>query len=100
MADYFAIRGISSAFEDEGRDRIGDDALELPGNQLALAQACVAANPKTVVVLAHGGMVHLDQLVLPGGNGSVPSILSMFYPGQEGENAIAITITCNCQGYF
>ena len=46
--------GISSAFENEGHDRTGDGALELPGKQLALAQACVAANPKTVVILAHG----------------------------------------------
>lgn len=47
--------GISSGFENEGHDRKGPDALDLPGHQLALAQACVAANPKTVVVLAHGG---------------------------------------------
>ena len=61
--------GISSAFENEGHDRRGDNALELPGHQLALAQLCVAANAQTVVVLAHGGMVHIDQLVLPTGNG-------------------------------
>ena len=77
--------GISSAFENEGHDRT---SLELPGNQIALAQACVAVNPKTVIVLAHGGMVHIDELVLPGGNGSAPSVLSMFYPGQEAGDAL------------
>ena len=36
--------GISEAIENEGHDRTGDDALELPGHQLALAQACVAVS--------------------------------------------------------
>jgi hypothetical protein len=96
--------GISSGFENEGHDRKGDDALELPGQQLALAQACVAANQNTVVVLAHGGMVHIDDLVSPtttdttvhgGGSGGarpVPSILTMFYPGQEAGDALMATL--------
>lgn len=80
----------------------GEDALELPGHQLALALACVAANPRTVVVLAHGGMVHIDPLVgsaatagqvgrnggAPATGGGVPAILSMFYPGQEAGDAL------------
>ncbi len=90
--------GISSGFENEGHDRKGDDALELPGHQLALAQACVAANKNTVVVLVHGGMVHIDELVSPTTTdttvhgGSVPSILTMFYPGQEAGDALMATL--------
>ena len=32
--------------------------------------------------------MHIDDLVLWAGNGSVPSVLSMFYPGQEAGDAL------------
>lgn len=46
--------GLSEQFENEGHDRT---SLELPGHQMDLALAVLKAQPQTVVVLVHGGMV-------------------------------------------
>ena len=51
--------GISPQFENEGRDRA---TTALPGHQLDLAMQVLAAQPRTVVVLIHGGMVAIDAL--------------------------------------
>jgi len=77
--------GISNHYEGEGRDR---HDLALPGNQVALALACIAANPKTVVVLIHGGMVNLDEIASTGA-----SILTALYPGQAGGDAVWDVLT-------
>ena len=37
-------------------------------------------------------MVHIDELYLIDGNGTVPSILSMWYPGQEAGDALVATL--------
>ncbi len=63
----------------EGRDRT---SLSLPGNQDALIDAVAAANPRTIVVLTTG-----DPVLMPWAN-RVASILEMWYPGQEGADAI------------
>eukprot|EP01051_Picozoa_sp_SAG22_P016070 SAG22_NODE_2200_length_2844_cov_2.300911_1_plen_863_part_00 len=57
--------------------------LALPGNQTALALAVIKANPRTIVVLIHGGMVLLDEIVATGA-----SIVSALYPGQQGGDAL------------
>ena len=51
--------GVPAALESEGFDR---DDIELPAAQLALADAVIAANPRTVVVLSNGGVVRLSDL--------------------------------------
>jgi beta-glucosidase len=56
--------------------------ITLPGPQVALARAVLAANPKTAVVLFNGrplAIPELDELA--------PAILEMWYPGCEGGTA-------------
>ena len=58
--------------------------LELPPQQEALIRAVAAANPRTVVVLMGGGAILCEawrQLV--------PGILMLWYPGQQGGEALA-----------
>ncbi len=64
-----------------------DSRLELDGNQDALVQAVVAANPKTVVVVESGGAV-----LMPWAD-RTPAILEAFYPGARGGPAIARILT-------
>lgn len=73
--------GVPAALESEGVDR---DDLELPAAQLALVDAVVAANPRTVVVLSNGGVVRLSGLVE-----RVPAIVEGWLLGQAGGGAIA-----------
>jgi beta-glucosidase len=58
--------------------------LGLPGNQLELAQAVIAANPRTVVVLFGAG-----PLTLPWLKEHAPATLQAWWPGQEGGAALA-----------
>ena len=62
--------------------------LALPGNQTALALAVAEANPKTIVVLVHGGMVYLEEIVQTGA-----SVVSALYPGQQGGDAVWDVLT-------
>lgn len=72
--------GLPGSYESEGFDR---DDLHLPAEQLALLAAVVAANPRTVVVLANGGVVELPFA------DDVPAILEGWLGGQAGGSAIA-----------
>ncbi|QTI67688.1 glycoside hydrolase family 3 C-terminal domain-containing protein [Gordonia polyisoprenivorans] len=54
--------GLADEQESEGFDRAD---IELPPAQLALAEAIVAANRRTVIVLAHGGVLRLSSLTAP-----------------------------------
>lgn len=73
--------GTTLDVEAEGRDRT---SLELPGNQQALVEAVLAANPRTVVVEMSAG-----PLAVPWVAEHVPAILEAWWDGQEGGNAIA-----------
>lgn len=64
----------------EGRDAKG---LSLPKNQDALIAALAAANPNVVVVLQTGGAVLMPWL------NDVKAVLSSFYPGSGGADAIS-----------
>lgn len=70
-----------AAGEGETWDRIN---LELPGHQEDLILEVLSANPKTVVVLIHGG-----PLAIPRTKDQVPAILDAHYPGEVGGDAIA-----------
>ncbi len=73
--------GVPASQESEGFDR---DDIELPAAQLALADAVIAANPRTVVVLSNGGVVRLSGLA-----DRVPAIVEGWLLGQAGGGAVA-----------
>ena len=70
--------GLTDAEESEGFDR---EHIDLAAHQLALLDAVVAANPRTVVVLSNGAVV-----ALPFAN-RVPAILEAWLLGQAGGSA-------------
>jgi beta-glucosidase len=71
--------GFNRDSEGEGQDR----TFALPWGQDALISAIAAINPRTVVTLTGGGALDtrrwLDQ---------VPTLLHLYYPGQEGGAAV------------
>jgi beta-glucosidase len=73
--------GLAARQESEGFDRT---TLDLPAEQVELARAVVAANPRTVAVLAHGGVVRLAPLA-----DVVPAILDGALLGQGVGGAVA-----------
>jgi len=73
--------GTTVAVEQEGHDR---KTLGLTGNQEALAEAVVAANPRTVVVEMSAG-----PLTVPALKEKIPALLQAWWPGEEGGHAIA-----------
>ncbi|MBF6336744.1 glycoside hydrolase family 3 C-terminal domain-containing protein [Nocardia abscessus] len=73
--------GLAATQESEGFDR---EHLELPADQLNLLDAVVRAQPDTVVVLAHGGVVRLAPVAAP-----APAILDGGLLGQAGGGALA-----------
>ncbi|GAA5031424.1 glycoside hydrolase family 3 C-terminal domain-containing protein [Microbacterium fluvii] len=72
--------GLPARLESEGYDRTD---IDLPADQLALIDAVVAANPRTVVVLSNGGVVALPFA------GRVPAIVEGWLLGQAGGGATA-----------
>eukprot|EP00040_Diaphanoeca_grandis_P032448 m.196622 g.196622 ORF g.196622 m.196622 type:complete len:903 (+) comp32628_c0_seq1:29-2737(+) len=71
--------------ESEGHDRT---AIELPGNQAALVAALRKATSKPIIaILVHGGTLALGATA-----NQLDAIMSAWYPGIEGANAIADTI--------
>ncbi len=73
--------GLGESQESEGFDR---DDIELPADQLALLASVVTAQPRTVVILSHGGALRLDPVAM-----AVPAILDGALLGQAGGGAIA-----------
>ena len=72
--------GLPDRAESEGFDR---QHIDLPADQLALLDAVVEANPRTVVVLSNGGVVALPFV------DRVPSILEGWLLGQGGGGGTA-----------
>ncbi|MGL4256402.1 MAG: glycoside hydrolase family 3 C-terminal domain-containing protein, partial [Microbacterium sp.] len=72
--------GLPARLESEGYDR---DDIDLPAEQLALLEAVLEVNPKTVVVLSNGGVVALPFA------DRVPAILEAWLLGQAGGGATA-----------
>lgn len=73
--------GLSESDESEGFDRT---TLDLPAEQVQLIRAVAAAAPRTVVVLANGGIVAVEPW-----HEDVDAILEGFLLGQAGAAAIA-----------
>lgn len=72
--------GFNESSERESNDR----PFELPQYQDSLINSVYAANPHTVVLLNAGGNVDMSKWV-----DKVPSLLHIWYAGQEGGTAIA-----------
>jgi beta-glucosidase len=75
------VVGRSPKLESESFDI---KSLDLPAGQDGLIEAVAKVNKNTVVVINAGGPV-----VMTGWIAQVPSVLDMWYGGQEGGNAIA-----------
>ncbi|MHC9046497.1 glycoside hydrolase family 3 C-terminal domain-containing protein [Microbacterium saperdae] len=74
------LLGLPAAEESEGFDR---EHIDLPATQLALLDAVIAANPRTVVVLSNGGVVALPFA------DRVPAIVETWLLGQAGGGGVA-----------
>ncbi|WP_316862067.1 glycoside hydrolase family 3 C-terminal domain-containing protein [uncultured Cohaesibacter sp.] len=72
--------GRNGEWDTEGSDL---DGIALPGRQDELVRAVAKANPRTIVVLQTGGPVEMPWI------DDVPTVLEVWYPGQEAGNAIA-----------
>lgn len=73
--------GEPENYSGEGRSRA---ELKLPGPQMILARAVLAANANTAVVLFNGRPMVLTELAE-----KAPALLEMWYPGTEAGNALA-----------
>ena len=73
--------GEPENYSGEGRSRA---ELKLPGPQMILARAVLAANANTAVVLFNGRPLVLTELAE-----KAPALLEMWYPGTEAGNALA-----------
>ena len=74
------VIGAASVSEAEGYDR---ESLDLPGDQNALVEAVLAANPRTVVVLVNGAPYALPWI------DHAPAVLEAWLGGEEGPDAVA-----------
>lgn len=74
------VVGSNADWETEGNDRT---SLDLPGDQNALIEAVIDANPNTVVVVNTGSPVAMPWLNRAG------AVLQAWLPGQEFGNALA-----------
>jgi beta-glucosidase len=74
------VVGAAQVSEGEGYDRAG---LDLPGDQNALVEAVIAANPRTVVVLINGAPYALPWI------DHAPAVLEAWLGGEEGPDAVA-----------
>ncbi|KAA8481527.1 beta-glucosidase [Arcticibacter tournemirensis] len=72
--------GFNESSERESNDR----TFSLPEFQDSLISCIVRANPKTVVLLNAGGNVDMNGWI-----DSIPALLHLWYPGQEGGTAVA-----------
>jgi beta-glucosidase len=74
------VVGAASVSEGEGYDR---ENLDLPGDQNALVEAVIAANPRTVVVLTNGAPYALPWI------DHAPAVVEAWLGGEEGPDATA-----------
>ena len=77
------ILALGEKEDDSGEGRSRAD-VTLPGMQLTLAKAVLAANPRAAVLLFNGRPLALTDL-----EAVAPAMLEMWYPGTEAGNAAA-----------
>ena len=73
------VIGSASLTEGEGYDR---DGIDLPGDQNALVEAVLAANPRTVVVLTNGAPYALPWI------DHAPAVVEGWLGGEAGPDAV------------
>ncbi|EJZ10916.1 beta-glucosidase, partial [Mycolicibacterium fortuitum subsp. fortuitum DSM 46621 = ATCC 6841 = JCM 6387] len=73
--------GLTAEDESEGYDR---EHIDLPTEQLELLRAVIQVQPRTVVVLSHGGVVRLHDVA-----GLAPAMVDGALLGQAGGGALA-----------
>jgi len=71
---------LPSRIESEGYDR---PDLNLTAHQVALIQAVIAVQPRTIVVLNNGSAINMHPWI-----DAVPAVLEAWLPGQAGAGAI------------
>lgn len=83
------VVGTNDEWETEGFDR---EVMDLPGDQDALVEAVVAANPNTVVVVNAGSPVTMDWA---GDDHAAPAsaVVTSFFAGQEQAEAMVDVLT-------
>jgi beta-glucosidase len=74
------VIGAASLTEAEGYDR---ESLDLPGDQNALVEAVLAANPKTIIVLVGGAPYAMPWI------NHTPAVVVAWLGGEEGPDATA-----------
>jgi beta-glucosidase len=74
------VIGAASLTEAEGYDR---ESLDLPGDQNALVEAVLAANPKTIIVLVGGAPYAMPWI------DHAPAVVIAWLGGEEGPDATA-----------
>jgi beta-glucosidase len=74
------VIGAASTSEAEGYDR---DSLDLPGDQNALVEAVLAANPRTVIVVVGGAPYAMPWI------DHAPAVVLPWLGGEEGPDALA-----------
>jgi beta-glucosidase len=80
------IGGLDQSQEGEGFDRAGG-SINLPGRQQELINSLASVNQNLIVVLESGGICGINACIE-----NINSLIYVFYPGQEGGNAIADVI--------
>jgi beta-glucosidase len=83
------VVGLSREIDTEGRDR---PHMNLPDGQNELVAAVAAANPRTIVVLNTGSPVTMPWI------NDVAAVMQLWYPGQEGGNALGDVLTGAADG--
>ncbi|MDX2379067.1 MAG: glycoside hydrolase family 3 C-terminal domain-containing protein [Acidimicrobiia bacterium] len=73
------VVGTNDEWETEGSDRT---TMNLPGRQDELVRRCVAANPRTAVIVNAGSPVTMDWAD-DTDTGAAPAVLTSFFAGQE-----------------
>jgi beta-glucosidase len=74
------VVGLNAGWETEGSDRV---SMDLPGDQDELIRRVAAVNGRTIVVVNAGSPVTMPWA------DDVAAILQLWYPGQEGGDALA-----------
>lgn len=78
------VVGTNNDWESEGHDR---STLDLPGRQVELLRAVVAANPRTVVLVNSGAPVDMSWV------DEVPAVMQIWFGGQEMSGAVTDVLT-------